>query len=60
MFDKYYVDEGIVRHKIVSLTSQENGLAERMNRTLMKKLRCMMFEAKLPMSLWAETLNTAC
>lgn len=60
MFDKYCADEGIVRHKTLSLTSQENGLVERMNRTLMKKLRCMMFQAKLPISLWAETLNTTC
>lgn len=41
------------------LTPQQNGLAERMNRTLVDKV-CMLVQAKLLMRLWAETLNTTC
>ncbi|KAH9647652.1 hypothetical protein KPL70_025267 [Citrus sinensis] len=40
-------------------TGNKNGLAERMNRTLMDKVRCMLVQAKLPKGLWAETLLTA-
>lgn len=60
VFDKFCADKGIVRQKIVRLTPQYNGLIERMNRTLMDKVRCMMIQVKLPMSLWAEALNIAC
>ncbi|GBP62541.1 hypothetical protein EVAR_21913_1 [Eumeta japonica] len=35
-------------------TPQHNGLAERMNRTLVEKARCMLFHANLPKKLWAE------
>ncbi|KAH9687012.1 hypothetical protein KPL70_014605 [Citrus sinensis] len=58
-FNSYCANEGIARHKTVRLTPQQNGLAERMNRTLMDKVRCMLVQAKFPKSLWAETLLTA-
>ncbi|KAH9782190.1 Integrase catalytic domain-containing protein [Citrus sinensis] len=60
MFDEFCSREGIARHITVRLTPQHNGLAERMNRTLMEKVRCMMIQSKLPKGLWAETLLTAC
>ena len=40
--------EGIVRHRTVRHMPQQNGVAERMNRTLMKKVRCMLSNAQLP------------
>ncbi|KAH9716149.1 Integrase catalytic domain-containing protein [Citrus sinensis] len=58
-FNSYCANEGIARHKTVRSTPQQNGLAERMNRTLMDKVRCMLVQAKLPKGLWAETLLTA-
>ncbi|KAH9716240.1 hypothetical protein KPL71_021389 [Citrus sinensis] len=58
VFDEFCAKEGIARHKIVRMTPQQNGLAERMNRTLMDKVRSMMIQAKLPKNLWAEILNT--
>ncbi|KAH9648891.1 hypothetical protein KPL70_025781 [Citrus sinensis] len=60
VFDEFCAKEGIARHKTVRMTPQQNGLVERMNRTLMDKVRCMMIQAKLPKNLWAEILNTAC
>ncbi|KAH9685060.1 hypothetical protein KPL70_013801 [Citrus sinensis] len=50
---------GIARHRTVRLTPQENGLAEKMNKTLMDKVRCMMIQSQLPKGLWTETLLTA-
>ncbi|KAH9648352.1 hypothetical protein KPL70_025549 [Citrus sinensis] len=57
-FSSYCANEGIARHKTVRLTPQHNGLAERINRTLMDKVRCMLVQAKLPKGLWAKTLLT--
>ncbi|CAL5356634.1 unnamed protein product [Camellia sinensis] len=35
-------NEGIMRHFTVPGTLQQNGVAERMNRTLVEKVRCML------------------
>ena len=59
-FDKYCADEGVMRHRTIRLTPQQNGLAERMNKILMERVRCMLVQTKLPKSLWAEILLTAC
>lgn len=37
---------------------QQNGRAERENRTLVDHARCMMYAKGLPKELWAEALNT--
>ena len=42
------------------ITPQQNGLAERMNRTLMDKVRSMLATTNLPKTLWTETLLTTC
>ena len=39
--------EGISRHFTVRDTPQQNGVAERMNRTLLEKVRCMLSNAGL-------------
>nr|GEZ51871.1 hypothetical protein [Tanacetum cinerariifolium] len=41
-------------------TPQQNGVAERMNRTLIEAARTMLADAKLPVTFWAEAVNTAC
>nr|GEU34543.1 retrovirus-related Pol polyprotein from transposon TNT 1-94 [Tanacetum cinerariifolium] len=41
-------------------TPQQNGVAERRNRTLIKAARTMLADAKLPVTFWAEAVNTAC
>ncbi|KAJ4708838.1 Retrovirus-related Pol polyprotein from transposon TNT 1-94 [Melia azedarach] len=58
-FDDLCKKCGIARHKTVTHTPQQNGLAERMNRTLMEKVICMLFHAKLPKQLWAEAVVSA-
>nr|GEX22881.1 putative ribonuclease H-like domain-containing protein [Tanacetum cinerariifolium] len=37
-----------------------NGVAERRNRTLIEAARTMLADAKLPVTFWAEEVNTAC
>ena len=41
-------------------TPQQNGVAERMNRTLMEKVHCMLSNANLSKEFQAEAVNMAC
>ncbi|KAG8493126.1 hypothetical protein CXB51_010660 [Gossypium anomalum] len=59
-FNKLCKSEGIVRHLTVRHTPWLNNIAERMNRTIMKKVRCMFSNANLPKSFWAEVAFAAC
>ncbi|CAI9786398.1 unnamed protein product [Fraxinus pennsylvanica] len=52
--------EGILRHLTMPGTPQQNGVAERMNRTLMEKGLCMLSNSGLPKSFWAEAATTPC
>jgi len=56
-FDRYCREQGIRHQKTPPKTPQLNGLAERMNRTLVERVRCMLSDAKLPDSFWAEAFN---
>lgn len=58
-FNNFLKEEGIQRQLSVEYTPQQNGVAERANRTLVEMARCMMLQANLPDSLWAEAVNTA-
>ncbi|KAJ0489574.1 putative RNA-directed DNA polymerase [Helianthus annuus] len=59
LFDQYCKKHGIARHLTNVGTPQQNGLVERMNRTLLNKVRCMLFGSGLPKKFWAEALSTA-
>ena len=50
---------GIIRHFTVRKTPQQNGVSERMNRTLVKKVRCMLSNAGLGRKFWAEAVTYA-
>ncbi|KAK4410235.1 Retrovirus-related Pol polyprotein from transposon TNT 1-94 [Sesamum angolense] len=50
---------GIKRHKTNPYTPQQNGVVERMNRTILEKVRCMIISSGLPKSFWGEALVTA-
>nr|GEW56163.1 hypothetical protein [Tanacetum cinerariifolium] len=44
----------------VARTPQQNGVAERKNRTLIEAARTMLANSFLPTTFWAEAVNTAC
>ncbi|GJU79953.1 putative ribonuclease H-like domain-containing protein [Tanacetum coccineum] len=52
--------KGIKREFSVARTLQQNGVAERKNKTLIKAARTMLADSKLPTTFWAEAVNTAC
>nr|GEX09260.1 putative ribonuclease H-like domain-containing protein [Tanacetum cinerariifolium] len=44
----------------VARTPQQNGVAERINKTLIEAVRTMLADSKLPTTFWAEEVNSAC
>ncbi|GJV50195.1 uncharacterized mitochondrial protein-like protein [Tanacetum coccineum] len=61
--DQEVIDSGCSRHitgNSVARTPQQNGVAERRNRTLIEAVRTMLADSKLPTTFWAEAVNTAC
>lgn len=58
-FDNYLSKLGIIHQKSNVYTPQQNGLAERFNRTVVEKARCLLFDANLHKRFWAEATHTA-
>ena len=54
----YCKSQGIKLEYTVPKTLELNGLAKRMNWTIMEKVRSMLSHAKLPKSYWAEAMLT--
>ncbi|GKB24989.1 putative ribonuclease H-like domain-containing protein [Tanacetum coccineum] len=51
--------KGIRREFSVARTPQQNGVAERKNKTLIEAARTMLADSKLPTTFWAKAVNTA-
>nr|GEV15777.1 putative reverse transcriptase domain-containing protein [Tanacetum cinerariifolium] len=60
VMNQFCKDKGIEREYSVARTPQQNRVAERRNRTLIKVARTMLVDSKLPTTFWAEAVNTAC
>lgn len=55
-----YLEEKGIKHKItMPHTPQHNGVAKRMNRTLLNKVWAMLIDADLPQSYWYDALHYA-
>nr|GEU69265.1 putative ribonuclease H-like domain-containing protein [Tanacetum cinerariifolium] len=52
--------KGIKREFSIPRTPQQNGTAERKNRTLIEATRTMLADSLLPILFWAEAVNNAC
>ncbi|KAL2533054.1 Retrovirus-related Pol polyprotein from transposon TNT 1-94 [Abeliophyllum distichum] len=57
-FDSYCREKGIQRHKTVKHTLQQNRVAERLNRTIMDKVRCLLISFGLSKGFWGEAACT--
>ncbi|KAI3746473.1 hypothetical protein L6452_08907 [Arctium lappa] len=53
-------EKGIERQYSAPRTPQQNGVAEKRNRTLIEVARSLLVDSKLPIIFWAEAVNTAC
>ena len=58
-FRDYLLKEGIKHEFTVPRSPEQNGVAERLNRTFIEAVRSMLAGAKLPHQFWAEALATA-
>ncbi|GJW87285.1 putative ribonuclease H-like domain-containing protein [Tanacetum coccineum] len=60
VMSKFFEKKGIKREFSIVRTPQQNGVAERRNRTLIEATKTMLADSKLPTTFWAEAVNTAC
>ncbi|GKD77602.1 putative ribonuclease H-like domain-containing protein, partial [Tanacetum coccineum] len=58
--NEFCAKKGIKREFSVPRTPQQNGVAERKNKTLIEAARTMLANSLLPIPFWAEVVNTAC
>jgi transposase InsO family protein len=58
-FTQYLKDSGIVHERTISDTPQQNGLAERFNRTIVGAAKSMLHTAGLSYGFWVEAVRTA-
>lgn len=56
---EYFEDKGIQHECTISHTPQQNGVSERMNRTIADKARCMLLGSGLRKDLWNEAVLAA-
>lgn len=56
---EYFSNRGILHQTTAPYTPEQNGVAERLNRTLMEKVRAMLLGAGLKKELWAEAVVAA-
>nr|GEZ90541.1 hypothetical protein [Tanacetum cinerariifolium] len=56
----YYEEVDISHETSVARSSQQNGVVERRNHTLVEAARTMLIYAQAPLFLWAEAVATAC
>ncbi|KAD3067056.1 hypothetical protein E3N88_34936 [Mikania micrantha] len=60
LLDEFYLSKGIQRQYSIPRTPEQNGVVERKNRTLIEAARTMLADSGLPLTFWAEAINTAC
>ena len=51
--------DGVRHQKTYPYTPEQNGIAERMNRTILDKVQSLLNDAKLSKKFWAEAVNKA-
>ncbi|MCH84114.1 copia-type polyprotein, partial [Trifolium medium] len=60
MFYEFCASEGIKHEFSSPITPQQNGIAERKNRTIQEAARVMLHAKQLPYHFWGEAMNTTC
>ena len=58
-FSAHLKQAGTVRKLTVHDTPEHNGVSERLNRTIMEKVRAMLLDSGMPKFLWAEAVTHA-
>ena len=58
-FDAYLKENGIIHQLTVPYNPAQNGVAQRMNRTVVESNRLMLSHSNMPNEFWADAVNTA-
>ena len=58
-FQDHLTELGILSQLTAPGTPQQNGVAERRNRTLLEIVRCMLTYSTIPTSFWGHAIETA-
>jgi len=58
-WELYMKEHGIIHQKSMPRTPEQNGVSERLNLTIMDRVRTILIESQLPLSLWAEAVEYA-
>lgn len=58
-FIQFCENLGIERQLTVAYSPQQNGIADRKNRTIVEMAKCMIHDKELPYTLWCEAVNTS-
>lgn len=56
-FNEFCASHGIKRQVTAAFTPQQNGVAERKNRTIMNMVRCLLIEKSMPKKFWGEAAS---
>ncbi|KAH9096323.1 hypothetical protein Ae201684P_009555 [Aphanomyces euteiches] len=59
LFSEFLLENGIQHDATVPHTPQQNGVSERMNRTLVESARSLLHFCKAPLRFWAEAVSHA-
>lgn len=59
-FQELCKSKGIKRHLTMPANPQQSGVIERMNRTILDKLRSMLSDSGMPRKFWGEAAKTTC
>ena len=57
---RIWAPEGVEFEFTTYYTPEQNGISERLNRTITESIRGMLLDAKLPVRFWGEAAKTAC
>ncbi|GJS01017.1 retrovirus-related pol polyprotein from transposon TNT 1-94 [Tanacetum coccineum] len=60
VMNQFYEMKGIKREFSIARTPQQNRVAKRKNKTPIEAAKTMLADSKLPITFWAEAVNTAC
>lgn len=58
-FSSFLKNNGIVHKKTCAYTPEQNSIAERLKRTIIERVGCMLIDSGLDQRFWAEAANTA-
>jgi Reverse transcriptase (RNA-dependent DNA polymerase)/gag-polypeptide of LTR copia-type/Integrase core domain/GAG-pre-integrase domain len=57
---EYLAEKGIIHQQSIAYAHQQNGKAERVNRSLTNIVRALLLQSKFPSYMWAEAMQHAC